>query len=79
MTSQQDQIMTAQGSLPERQEYSKSEAKPPCRFGDRATAACPKPAEDAATEADTTAVTEEAMAVETPVAEEAMTAETPAM
>ena len=51
-----------------------------------ATAACSKPAEEAATEADTTAVAEEPMVVETPAAdataaaEEApMAAETPAM
>jgi len=48
-----------------------------------ATAACSKPAEEASTEADTTAVAEEPMAVETaeatPAAEEApMAAETPA-
>jgi hypothetical protein len=44
-----------------------------------ATAACSKPAEEAATEADTTAVAEEPMAAETPAAEgEAMAAETPA-
>jgi hypothetical protein len=45
-----------------------------------ATAACSKPAEDAATEADTTAVAEEPMAVETPVVEatDAMAVETPA-
>jgi hypothetical protein len=42
-----------------------------------ATAACSKPAEEAATEADTTAVAEEPMAVETPAAD-AMAAETPA-
>lgn len=45
------------------------------------TAACSKPAETAATEADTTAVAEEPMAVETPMAAEtpdAMAAETPA-
>lgn len=51
-----------------------------------ATAACSKPAEEAATEADTTAVAEEPMvvetpaAMETPAAEEApMATETPAM
>jgi ABC-type glycerol-3-phosphate transport system substrate-binding protein len=33
-----------------------------------ATAACSKPADDAATEADTTAVTDEMMAPETPAA-----------
>lgn len=50
-----------------------------------ATAACSKPAEEAATEADTTAVAEEPMAAETPAAEatdamaaEPMAAETPA-
>ncbi|WDA40262.1 hypothetical protein [Erythrobacter sp. BLCC-B19] len=50
-----------------------------------ATAACSKPAEEAATEADTSAVAEEPMAAETPAAdataaaEEApMAAETPA-
>ncbi len=43
-----------------------------------ATAACSKPAEEAATEADTTAVTEEPMAAETPAAEETAAAETPA-
>lgn len=42
-----------------------------------ATAACSKPAEEAATEADTTAVTEDAMATETP-AVDAMATETPA-
>ncbi len=39
-------------------------------------AACSKPAEEAATEADTTAVAEEPMAVETPA--DAMAVETPA-
>jgi hypothetical protein len=43
-----------------------------------ATAACSKPAEDAATEADTTAVAEEPMATETPAAD-AMAAEGEAM
>ncbi len=46
-----------------------------------ATAACSKPAEEAATEADTTAVAEEPMAAETPAADatgDAMAAETPA-
>lgn len=52
------------------------------------TVACSAPAEEAATEADTTAVAEEpmvaetpaadAMAMETPAAEDAMAAETPA-
>jgi hypothetical protein len=42
-----------------------------------ATAACSKPAEEAATEADTTAVTEEPAVTETP-AVDAMAAETPA-
>lgn len=37
-----------------------------------ATAACSKPAEEAATEADTTAVAEEPMAEEAPAAEDAM-------
>lgn len=48
-----------------------------------ATAACSKPAEEAATEADTTAVAEEPMAADTPAADateaaEPMAAETPA-
>ena len=46
-----------------------------------ATAACSKPAEEAATEADTTAVAEEPMAAETPAADatgDAVAAETPA-
>jgi hypothetical protein len=45
-----------------------------------ATAACSKPAEEAATEADTTAVAEEPAMTETPAADatDTMTAETPA-
>ena len=46
-----------------------------------ATAACSKPAEEAATEADTTAVAEEPMVAETPAADatgDAVAAETPA-
>ncbi len=48
-----------------------------------ATAACSKPAEEAATEADTTAVAEEPMAADTPAADateaaEPMAAATPA-
>jgi hypothetical protein len=45
-----------------------------------ATAACSKPAEEAATDtaADETAVAEDAMATETPAAEDAMATEAPA-